>query len=409
MQATGADLDAMYSEEIARIRGGGVLGNSGRVFDLFEFLARRGVTAPAATQAELAEFVFGQSMAMADDATVRVYIHRLRKRLDEFYAANGTGKDGVRLTLPAGSYALRLVTEEGEVEALVHDAAGRRARWRLLGLAGLAMLAGLAAGLLIPRGDAPPPANALWQPLLDSPRPVLIVLGDYYIYGEIDPVVPENGRLIRDFRVNSAADLELMQDLQPERYGMAEDFGLNYLPFSSAYGLERVVPLLARGDRRISVIAASELQPDMLNYFNVVYIGLFSGMRMLEDHTFAGSALKIGESYDELIDAARGTTYVSEEARRVASPASYRDYAYVARYRTVSGAIVVVLAGARDTGLRGIAPAMTGADLPPELDAVAGSDSYEALYQVTGQQGANLSRRLVLARERGPATAGERP
>ncbi len=61
---------------------------------------------------------------------------------------------------------------------------------------------------------------------------------------------PEEGRLIRDFRVNSPADLELMQDLEPDRYAMGEDVGLNYLPFASAYGLREIMPILARGGPR---------------------------------------------------------------------------------------------------------------------------------------------------------------
>jgi len=408
VKATGADLDTMFEEEVARIRGVGAMGSSGRVFDLFDYLVSRGATARPASQADLADFVFGQSEMMADDATVRVYIHRLRKKLDEFYSAHGSGKDGVRLTLPPGSYALRLVTEEGEVEPLT-DQPPRRHGLPIVAVAvAIAVLLGLLIGRLLPHGDQAPPANPIWQPLLDSPRPILVVLGDYYMFGEIDPVSPEEGRLVRDFRVNSPEDLELMKDLRPDRYGGAEDFGINYLPFSIAYGLEGLLPVLSRRDRRISVIAASDLEPDMMNYFNVVYVGLLSGMRLLEEETFAGSALTIGESYDEITHAEAGRTYVSEEARRVTSPVRYRDYAFVSRYRTLTGALVVVIAGARDTGLRGIAPIVTGAVLPPELEVAEGVESFEALYEVTGQGGADLSRRNLVARARAPANDGMR-
>jgi hypothetical protein len=409
MKATGADLDAMFAEEVARVRGTGAMGTSGRVFDLFEYLVSRGAAARAATQADLADFVFGQNEVMADDATVRVYIHRLRKKLDDFYGAHRTGKDGVRLTLPSGSYALRLVTDEGEVEPLANERAARRYPLPILAAAlTVTIVVGLLIGRLLPHGDQAPPANAIWQPLLDSPRPILVVLGDYYMFGEIDSVSPEDGRLVRDFRVNSPQDLELMQDLRPDRYAMAEDFGINYLPFSTAYGLERILPVLSRRDRRVSVIAASDLEPDMLNYFNVVYVGLLSGMRLLEEETFAGSALKIGESYDEIVHAGASRTYVSEEARRVTSSVRYRDYAFVSRYRTLAGALVVVVAGARDTGLRGIAPLATAAALPKELATAASSESFEALYEVTGQGGADLSRRNLFARQRDVASEASR-
>ena len=389
-----------FTAEVARVRASGALGDSGRLLELFNFLAGRGPETTSASQAEIAEMVFGQAETTVDDATVRVYVHRLRKRLEEYYAEAGPGSDGARLALPSGTYALRLVQEAGDREPAAPEKPARPRMGSAMVLIGaLALLGAFLLGRTL-APDAAPPANAIWQPFLDSPRPKLIVVGDYYIYGEIDPVRPEEGRLIRDFRVNSATDLERMQDLEPERYAAAEDMGLNYLPFSVAYGLDDIVPILARGGRQVSVLAASELEPDMLNYFDVIYVGLFSGMALLEDINFRRSGFDIGESYDELIDTRANRTYTSEEARSLASPAFYRDYGYVARFRAPGGALVAVVAGARDTGLRGLAPIASGESLPAGLDDVAEDGSFEALFEITGQQGADLSERLVVARAR---------
>jgi len=395
-----------FLAEVARVRGSGVLGDGGRLAELFGYLAARGYAAEAATQAEIAETVFGQTETTIDDATVRVYIHRLRKRLEEFYRSQGG--TSACLTVPAGTYALRLVQQEGGEEPARPEEspppAGppRSPSWRrAAAVAGLALVLVVGAFLLgrsVSSGSAP--ANSFWKPFLESDRPTLIVLGDYYIYGEIDPVRPDEGRLIRDFRVDSPADLMRMQELMPERFGNAEDVGLNYLPFSAAYGMQNIAPILAATGRAVRVIPASELEPDMLNEFDVVYIGLFSGMRLLEDVSFMSSGFELGESYDELIDRASGRVYVSEEARRLTSPSYYRDYGYVARFRTLSGAMVAIVAGARDTGLRGVAPIIGGAELPRSLAAQADGETFEALYQITGQQGADLSERLLVARAR---------
>lgn len=395
-----------FEAEVARVRGSGTLGESGRLLELFDFLAGRGPDVGSASQAEIAETVFGQTETSVDDATVRVYIHRLRKRLDDFYASGREGPTGARLALPAGTYALRLMRGDGEADAPgapATTAPATRAIRRPRRLAVLfAALIALGAAFLLGRetsSGSAPPVNVLWQPLLDSPRPKLVVVGDYYMFGEIDPLMPEYGRLIRDFRVNSAADLELMQDLEADRYGNAEDVGLNYLPFSVAYGLDEIVPVLARDGREVRVIAASALQPDMLNDYDIVYIGLISGLHLLEDVNFMSSGFQIGESYDQLHDKAANRTYTSEEARSLASPAYYTDYGYVARFRAPSGALVAVVAGMRDTGLRGIAPIAAQADLPNAMEDVAEGD-FEALFEITGQQGADLSEKLLLARSR---------
>jgi hypothetical protein len=414
MTGSAADpASATFAEEVARVRASGVLGQSGRLRELFDYLADRGPDAPSASQAEIADAVFGQLDTEGDDATARVYVHRLRKRLAEFYDGQAAEGEAPQLILPSGIYALRLSTvpeaiggtAEAAAEASADSPAAtpeRRQQWALL----LGLMAALAATFLLGRvlagGDAPP-ANAFWQPFLESDRPIVVVVGDYYMFGEIDPVRPEQGRLIRDFRVNSPMDLAGLQEAEPARYGNAEDVGLTYLPLSAAYGLRYVMPILARDGRNVRVVAASELDADTAREANIVYLGLLSGLGLLEDTTFAGSGFSVGESYDELFDRASRRTYTSEEARSLASPVFYRDYGYVARFEAPGGSLVAVVAGARDTALRGLAPIVAGAELPDELAALAaGGTGVEALFQVTGQQGADLSERLLIARPRTP-------
>ena len=79
----------------------------------------------------------------------------------------------------------------------------------------------------------------------------------------------------------------------------------------------------------------------------------------------------------------------------------YRDYGYIARFRAPGGSLVAIVAGARETALRGLAPIVTDTELPEPIEALAnGHGGMEALFQVTGQQGADLSDRLLVARAR---------
>jgi hypothetical protein len=388
-----------FAAEVARLHAAGVPGRSGRLRELFDFLADRGAHTAPATQAEIAAAVFNQSETDADDATVRVYVHRLRKRLEDHYRDHPPAPGAPQLDIPSGIYALQLVGADvvGQATGSPASAAPLQRRWLLA--AALALVAAFMGGWLLNQGESAP-SNAVWDPLLASDRPVLLVLGDYYLFGEIDPVAPDEGRLIRDFRVNSPEELLVMQEAEPERYGMAEDVGLNYLPFQSAFAVERIAPLLASGGKQVQIIAASELTSDMLNTHDVVYVGLLSGMGLLEEITFAGSSLRIGENYDEIIDRETRQLWSSDEARRIASPAFYRDFAYVSRYRAPGGGLVTVVASERVTGLRGIGAIVANAALADELDDAADKGDFEALYQITGQQGADLSDRLILARAR---------
>lgn len=398
---------AAYRAEVARLQAAGVGGKGGRLAELFDYLAQRGPLAPSATQAEIAAAVFGQSETDADDATVRVYVHRLRKKLDDHYRDRPPASGAPMLEIPAGIYALQMLGGEEPASLPVLPspapqppvAASQALPRRLLALAAAAVIAAFALGWWLSGREHSAP-NALWAPLTRSDRPVLLVLGDYYLFGEIDPVMPENGRLIRDFRVNSAEDLLRLQNSEPDRYGNAEDVGLNYLPFQSGYALQQIAPLLMAEGKQVEVIPASEMTAQKLGTHDVVYVGLLSGMGLLEDITFAGSSLQVGETYDEIRDKRSGRAWMSDEAMRIAAPVFYRDYAYVARFHAPGGALVTVIASERVTGLRGIGPIVTARHLPGELDEAAQGSGVEALIRFTGQQGADLSENLELVRPR---------
>lgn len=374
-------------------------GDSGRLRDLFDYLADRGPDAVSASQADIADAVFGQVATEGDDATARVYIHRLRKRLEDYYEREGEAERPGRLLIPAGAYALRQAAVP-----LPEQAAGRRGLpGKTVGMIVLALAALLAVFLFgrILAGPAAPEANAFWQPIADSERPLVIVVGDYYMFGELNSFDPDQSRLIRDFRIDSPTDLARAQEAEPDRYEQAEDVGLTYLPLSSAYALNTVAPVLARPGRDITVVPASELTAATIRDHDVVYIGLVSGMGLLEDLVFTGGTIRTGETYDEFTDSVARQRYTSEEMRRLASPVYYRDYGYFTRLRGPGGGWVAVVAGSRDTALRGLAPALAAADLAPDIAAAArADDGLEGLFQVTGQQGADLSQRLLAVRAR---------
>jgi hypothetical protein len=387
---------AGFADEVARLRGSGVIGHSGRLRDLFDFLAARGPEGEPATQADIAETVFGQPQTEVDDATARVYIHRLRKRLEQFY--KGHDAAAARLVIPAGAYALRY--EHGEAAAASGRSRRIRPRFAWLALAMvLALAAAFFAGSSLRRGAEAPEVNPIWRPFVESRRPLVIAVGDYYIFGQEAADRPEVERLVRDFSINSKTDLARAQAADPSRYGSSEDMGLSYLPVSSAFALRSLMPVLARRGKQVSVMPASQIDSDVFRTSDVIYVGLISGMGMIQDVAFTDSNYAVGETYDELIDMESGRRFASGEAFALPTANYYQDYGYIARFRQPGGALIGVVAGERDTGLRGVAPAAVG-KLPDAVASRAKSGSFEALYQITGQQGADLGGKLVEVRQR---------
>src|SRR5262249_46422284 len=91
-----------------RFRASGLLGKPGALSRLFDYLLTRSLSGEAPKEIEIAHQVFakGTSFDVSQDSVVRVYVHRLRRRLDEYYERT-PGPDG-RMVIPKGEYRLTL-------------------------------------------------------------------------------------------------------------------------------------------------------------------------------------------------------------------------------------------------------------------------------------------------------------
>ena len=279
--------EQLFLAELARVRGERRARRRRAAARAVRLSRRARPGAPPASQADIADSVFGQPDTEGDDATARVYVHRLRKRLEEFYAAAGRRARTARgwscrpaLTRCAWRTAQR-AAEDAPSPPRRPTASGGRSAWRS---PRRSSRPSCSAARCRRSGDAPP-ANAFWQPFLESDRPIVVVVGDYYMFGEIDPVEPEQSRLIRDFRVNSPMDLAGLQEAEPERYGNAEDVGLTYLPF-----VDRLRPARDHADPRPRRPRASRWSPrpsstpDTIREANIVYIGLIGALGPARGH-----------------------------------------------------------------------------------------------------------------------------
>jgi hypothetical protein len=399
-----------------KLRASGLLGRT-RLLRLFDFLVDASLQGESPKGAVIAAAVFGHrsAAAMGEDASVRVYMHNLRRRLDSFY--NGVGRgEPQRLSIPKGAY--RLVLEPWGTQVPVAPAdpnaataqlpvlspPDRRMAWLLPAVGALVVLGfALLWGLQPARTPAQhAAASPVWARLLDNGRPTLLVVGDYYLFGDTDNGVDVR-RLVREFNINSRSELEQFLSANPKLVSRYMDVGLGYLPTSTAFAMNQVLPLFG-GRNPPRVVLRSELDPDLLRSANIVYIGLLSGLGSLRSTVFMGSRFALGDSYDELIDRNTKQHYVSEvtpleaEAGGLDGPPRYRDYGYVATFQGLGGNRIVIIAGTRDEGLRETAEMLASRSA---LDALASAASersdFEALYEVSGLDRVNLGGSLLVA------------
>jgi hypothetical protein len=413
----------LLREQADKIVRSGALGRSRSYARLLEFLVECAASGRTPKEIEVAVEVFerGTDFDPSQDSMVRVYAHNLRQKLEHHYATAGRA-EAQRLVLARGEYRVSLAAPadaaDAATETLPPAAAGSvpspepvrapatRSRWRsaVLGALLLTLGAALGVGLMMDRAPPAPAAKVvaespLWAGFLDDDVPILVVVGDYYIFGELD----EHGnvaRLVRDFDVGSRKQLDERMKADASLVSRYLNLDLTYLPTGTAFALLDVLRVLYTTDKPVRVVSMSEMNEAELKSSHVIYLGYISALDKLEEFVFASSSLAIGYTYDELRNVDTGEIYTSEAGMPEANR-NYRDYALISTFPGPGGNQLMIVSGTRDAGLmqaaHALAEPMFVASMEQARPDAGGSapPTFEMLYEVTGYGRTNLDARLV--------------
>jgi hypothetical protein len=388
-----------------RIRKSGCLGKSQPINRLFELLLERSLAGVAPKEVEIAQTVFGRStdVDLASDTTVRVNVHRLRKKLEEL----APDENGERIALPRGEYRLVLVpphvveVEPGNDSSLSSPRKNRR--W----LAGTALL--LAFNLLCWVWFVPESAKdarldaALWRSLASSSNPTLIIVGDQYVFGEQD-ASNAISRVVADRTIGSREDLDQYKVRTPGADNKYIDLNAHHLPEGLAPALAGITPILMAPGRTarsnpLRSITMSRFTNDMLRDYDIVYIGLLGNLGEMQEPLSDISGFSLSEDDDSVVDRMSGERFRTDWADPSTKGIMRRDYAYLASLPGPSGNHIVVIAGTRDPALmEAIRIASEVSELNGLTLRIAHSKAFEALYEVRTFGPSNISAKLLIAR-----------
>jgi hypothetical protein len=406
-------------EQAQKVERSGALGRSRSYARLLEFLVDCSLKGRTPKELEIAMEVFGKGADFdpSQDSMVRVYAHNLRQKLEHYYATEGRAEPQ-HLSLARGEYRVSLLAASGDepvVETPTQPAppppapepvARRVEGGGRFAIAAVSLLVlGVLLGLAIDAFRAPAPtlaqtvaASPVWHSLLDDDLPVLVVVGDYYIFGELDGEGNVE-RLVRDFAVNSSKELDELIMYDADLLGRYMDLDLTYLPRGSAFALLDVLRVVYTSDKPVRVVTMSELNVADVKSNHIVYLGFISGLDKLEDFVFASSSLAVGYTYDELRNVETGEMYTSEAGLPEAD-SNYRDYGFISTFPGPGGNQFVIIAGMRDAGMMQASHALADPMFVRSVeearpDGGGAAPAFEMLYEVTGYAHTNLDAMLV--------------
>ena len=395
---------AAFERETARFREVLARGRSANQLVLFDLLVDRSRDQRSPKELEIALAMFGNEATRdaSPESGVRVYVHRLRKRIDEHYRS----ASGPRLTIPKGEY--RIVLEHSEESA----PAGFAARTLRAAHANPALALGLltiACGALALAGwnlfssaGINGSAAARRQALVGRPNQTfqpLIVVGDSLALAETRDQRSIN-RLIMDPAIRTRDEFGSYLKAHPETFYRLYDFNLNFAPIRTVEAAWQVQDALYPVDTALEeagrMVPLAKLTTDQSNGSDIVYVGRLSQLGTLAPRVFAGSRFRL-LAWNRIEDTASGTQYQSAVYQDPQLPTG-KDYGYFAIREGGPGKLLVTLSGLGDRGAASVAELLDSAQDLAQLRRTVGTRrNFEALFEITGEPGSPSARRLIAA------------
>lgn len=385
-------------EEADRIKMSGVLGRSSPLVQLFDYLVDHATDERSPKESELALHVYGKpsDFDASADAVVRVHMHRLRGKIDEFYRTHSVPAAG-RLVIPKGEYRLIISPEQAYAATPLRRYHLWRAAALLLGSVLILCLIWIAY-VRVDRPNVAAQQSSLWAPYANSNQTTLVVVGDQYAFGVRDSQ-GQLKQIIRDEEIGSPEELAEYRMLHPEIARQFSNIDAHFLPVGAAGALHSILPVLTGSGsipNRVRVLPMSQITPDMLRATNVVYIGHLNGLGILGDPAFAGSRFARDWNDNQLV--MRGKISAAHGGARESNDqaAESREQGYISTFPGPTGNRITIVSGTSDAGLMQAAESATKASpLDLMLAKAEGSLNFEAVLDVTSLGKLNVGSRLV--------------
>ncbi|NOY57427.1 MAG: winged helix-turn-helix domain-containing protein [Calditrichaeota bacterium] len=254
---------------------------------LLQYLFTCSIKKTVPSEIEIAQHVFQKKgFDPSEDTLVRVYIYKLRKKLDKYYEGNGK-HDQVRLEIPKGHYELSFLEKQKGLQTNIRQLYYRFTKLELV-------LSFISLILIILLLTSISNTRCLLEKTIDKNDPIWssfflnglandLVIGDFYIFLEYDEKQKKD-RAIIDYEFSTEDEFEKYKNQFPDRRSRKNSMG--DLPNNSIYDVKDLMQVFHSFNAKMNLEMSSKYENSKIIDRNIIYVGTFRNLRNLNNLLF---------------------------------------------------------------------------------------------------------------------------
>ena len=321
---------------------------SERYQDLLKYLVEASIANETPKEVTIAHDVFNKSVDFdsKNNTQVRVYIHNLRKKLDSYYQHEGKDDDLI-FEIPKGHYKVVFNSCKSEPN--------RFTKKSIIIVNGFILLLLLLANLVFFNRNQLNEINyitkdvSVWSEFLSDETPVLIVIGDYYLYRIEDLFDNESHFYVRDYTINTDTDLEnFVQEIE-SKSEIVKKTNHTLLGKYAPVAISELTKLLFAHSKEFDIKLSSSFQFQDMEKYNIIFVGTFKSFGIINDLiTPLNFSYKVKPN--TLYYSVNDTTFSYVSTSSTVDNAYEDDYSMVAKIPISAENAMMVFSSTRDIG-----------------------------------------------------------
>ncbi len=372
--------------------------------ELLQYLYDCSVQGTPPKEAQIAMDIFKRDLSQndsGDSAIVRVNVHGLRVKLDNYYLTEGK-EDEIVFEIPKGHYEIKFVkrqqSEHNQIQRS-YFTYNRQIIFLIVAIAITALFTYFLTVRFVKNEKSKVADSYVWADIMSSNKPVMIVLGDYFFFEEIGKT--QNERIIiRNLKINSKKEFGQFLIENPEYKDKYKDLDFSFLGRFAPLCIKELSPLFNVKSKSFEICMMSEFQMHYLQEYNIIFIGLFKTIGLFESF-FNCSSFKIIDKNRTIAlknkDGSLNQNFVQEGF----AESIHNDYGYISKFPGPNNNIILLISSFHDIGVNECAKKITNYESNESVKEVLklkyGSvpPYFEMLYKVVGINRTDLNSKVI--------------